>query len=247
MFTSWSVKLSTKCRYLRICSYLLTDMATAIIPRRRPSSLDLYTRALGYRIYPMIRWIPKKICKLHTARFSFPFWKAYKVLCTISSMRSAANRCLKKSMGFLPYSFSSHSPRKRGKSPSKSLSWTFHIFFGLEYGQVPCAHLPQLCILIILTFCIHCLHLDHPQFCSSQTTANLHKNVYFKWLAYKSNNSTLTYNQNSRKKQWSNYMTCVKKNGWCMMSTSLETWIIVIFYTWDIKMSYFKQIISLHR
>uniref|UniRef100_A0A3Q3IFM2 Core Histone H2A/H2B/H3 domain-containing protein n=2 Tax=Monopterus albus TaxID=43700 RepID=A0A3Q3IFM2_MONAL len=43
-------------------------------------------------------------------------------------MRSAGNRCLKKSTGSLPSTFNFQSPRKEGKSPSKSLSWNFQTF-----------------------------------------------------------------------------------------------------------------------
>ena len=85
--------------------HLFTDMPFAIIPRQRPSSLDQYIHALEYQIYPMIRLIPKSICISSpvTDRFSFLFWRAYKlVLYTISSMRSAGNKCLKKSVGSLP-------------------------------------------------------------------------------------------------------------------------------------------------
>ena len=38
-----------------------------------------------------------------------------------------------------------------------------------------------------------------------------------------------------------------KYTGWRMMSTSLDTWLIVIFYILDIKNSYSKQIISFPR
>lgn len=101
------------------------------IPRRRPSSLDQYIRALGHRMYPMIRLIPQKICISSpvTARFSLPFWRAYKLgLCTTSWMRSAGNRRLKKSMGSFPSPFTLPSPRKGGNSPSRLLSRTFQIF-----------------------------------------------------------------------------------------------------------------------
>lgn len=42
----------------------------------------------------------------------------------------------------------------------------------------------------------------------TQTTADLHRNIHFKWVAYKCNNYMLTYNQNSPKNSETIYDLC---------------------------------------